>query len=344
MKEDCSFDEYFSSIYAQTYIPPYKDVKSAEEALRVSREIRAGAERLFNLDRLPGIVENPEITYASREEDRGGYYQSRLSVPVLGGFNMLCYLLKPKVKSENPWGITALCGHGYGARQIINQGKNGKKRVIPFFDSYQKNFACVLAEKGNTVLVPELIGFGESRLKKDMHKPFYASSCTELANKLHIYGLTVSAYRVFQARCCTDLLVRLGGFTPGNLGVMGISGGGMTALYDSVLDLRIKKTVVSGYVNTFRTSVLDVWHCPDNFVPGLLTVGEMYDYASSIAPRELLLECGERDKIFPIDGSRTAVEHIKSIYGLVGAPDSFSYDFFPGKHMISGRRSFDFFN
>ena len=85
-----------------------------------------------------------------------------------------------------------------------------------------------------------------------------------------------------------------------------------------------------------------MWHCPDNYIPHILRTGEIYDFASSLAPRRLLIESGEKDKIFPIDASKKAHESIKRIYALMGAEENLTIDIFNGKHSVSGRKSFDF--
>ena len=113
-------------------------------------------------------------------------------------------------------------------------------------------------------------------------------------------------------------------------------------MYASVLDERFRKIVVSGYVNTFRDSIFARWHCPDNYIPGILEVGEIYDFASSLAPRELLIESGKKDKLFPMEASLKAHENVKRIYSLMGAEDKLHTDVFNGKHSVSGRKSFDF--
>ena len=339
---DTSFtpDLFLEGLYGKLYSDPYKNVTTAHEARAVAEAIRLRLKALFNIDDIPGI-HTPEVTYMQRDCDRGFFLQSKLSVSIADNLNMLCYLLEPKAKTAS--GVVALCGHGYGARQIINQGKNGKPRLIPFLDDYQKSFALKLVRNGNTVIVPELIGFGEAREKKDLRKPFYASSCEAVSSKLLMYGYTTASLRIYQAMCCVDILLSLENISADKIGCMGISGGGLTALYTGVLDERIGKIVISGYVNSFKTSVLNVWHCPDNFFPGVLRIGEIYDFACTLAPRRLLCECGERDKIFPSAGSHLAVERISRIYSLFGAQSCFEVDFFDGKHRISGTKSFTFF-
>ena len=64
--------------------------------------------------------------------------------------------------------------------------------------------------------------------------------------------------------------------------------------------------MISGYLNTFRDSIMSLSHCIDNYVPGILNWAEMYDVAGLIAPRPLFVESGIKDDIFPIEASKQA--------------------------------------
>ena len=63
------------------------------------------------------------------------------------------------------------------------------------------------------------------------------------------------------------------------VGCMGISGGGTAPLFSAALEPRIRAAMVSGYLNTFRDSIVSLSHCIDNYVPGILNWAEMYDVA-----------------------------------------------------------------
>ncbi len=342
MKQAFTPDAYMDSLYGTVFTSPYRNVTDGVEAEAVALRLKERLSDVLGYDRIPLKKMSAPVLLGAPEE-RGAYRQTALSVEILEGFSMLCYLLVPTEPTGKPTGVVALPGHGYGARQILGQTKNGNPRSFPFLDDYQKSFAVRLAERGNAVIVPELMGFGQSRMKKDIHKPFYSSSCAALSHRLLAFGLTLAAFRVYQTICCADILLKTAGCRADRLGVMGISGGGLTALYASVLDTRFTDIVISGYVNTFKDSILSVKHCPDNYFPGILRIGEIYDFAASLAPRRLLLECGEKDKIFPLKGSREAIANIGRVYGLFDATEQFSYDIFDGKHRISGKMSFDYF-
>jgi hypothetical protein len=123
---------------------------------------------------------------------------------------------------------------------------------------------------------------------------------------------------------------------------MGISGGGTTAFYLSAVDKRVKASVISGYFNTYKDSIMSVSHCMDNYVPGILNYAEMYDVAGLIAPRALFAESGTKDTIFPYEATQLAVRKAKRAYRLLGCPDKIGLEVFEGEHSFHGVGAFKF--
>ena len=80
---------------------------------------------------------------------------------------------------------------------------------------------------------------------------------------------------------------------------MGISGGGTCTTFSAALEPRIRAAMVSGYLNTFRDSIMSISHCIDNYVPGILNWAEMYDVAGLIAPRAAVRRIGRARRHLP---------------------------------------------
>jgi len=91
-------------------------------------------------------------------------------------------------------------------------------------------------------------------------------------------------------------------------------------------------------LNTFRDCIMSMPHCIDNYVPGILQWGEMYDVAALIAPRPLFVESGERDPIFPLKGSLESFAHVQRVYEVFGAKEHTQQEVFPGVHEFWGRQ------
>ncbi|MBO5935369.1 MAG: acetylxylan esterase [Clostridia bacterium] len=340
-KSPYSPDEFMSGLYGRFRAEPYKNVNSYEDAIKTGISIKEKAREIFSFEKLSSIATEPELVPVGKTLDYPEYTLKKYSLEILEGLNSLVYILEPKNVQKKTNGVVALCGHGYGVRQILNISKKSNKKHFNYFDNYQNNFAAEMAKRGCTVIAPELFGFGEARLSHDLWKPFYISSCDELSHHLLPYGLTTASLRVFQALICARILRKMNTVDENKVSLMGISGGGLTALYASVLDDSIYKTVICGYINTFRDSIFAMWHCPDNYIPHILDIGEIYDFASALAPKKLFIESGEKDKLFPIKASETAHSAIKRVYSLMNAEDNLRIDVFPGKHAVCGRKSFD---
>jgi len=336
---DFAPDAYLAALQESSYTAPFADVSTPAQAREAAARVRQSLRELLGLDTLHGRVEDLRPVVLSTA-GRKGYVETKFSLEICAGWHMLVHLLTPN--RSNGAGVVALCGHGYGARQILRLSKRGHYRHVNFIDNYQKNFAIELARHGCAVAVPELLAFGEARLQKDQRKPFYGSSCTAVTGALHLCGTSTAALRVYQAVRCLDLLQAQPAVE--HLGCMGISGGGLVSLLTACADERVGHAVVSGYVCTLRKSVLARWHCADNHIHCLLSVGEPHDLAAAIAPRSLCVESGRRDKLFPITGAREAHAQIRRVYDLMGAQDNLIIDEFDGKHRISGAKSFDFFS
>jgi dienelactone hydrolase len=290
-----------------------------------------------------------------------GYRRQRISLPICPELDMPIYILTPAVSvpipdgsSRKPIGaapvasdstakrpvVVAIHGHGYGSRDLVGLRPDGVMREPGEDKGYQKDFALELVRHGFVVLVPEVVGFGDMRLSEDMKERPGTSSCHRLTTNLEMMGLTLGGLRVFQIQKILDYLETRADLDAERIGCMGISGGGLVCAFASALDERIKAAVVSGYTNTFKSSVLAIPHCIDNFFPNLVRVAEMPDLIGLIAPRPLLVESGTEDSIFPVAAVREAYTQLEKIYGLLDAGEKLDLDLFPGDHQIGGVKAY----
>ena len=102
---------------------------------------------------------------------------------------------------------------------------------------------------------------------------------------------------------------------------MGNSGGGTTTFYASCLDERIHLSIPSCAVCTYEESIMAMYHCPCNFVPGIRKYFDMGDIGALIAPRKLIVVCGKNDPVFPITGVKKSFELIKNVYKMLEKED-----------------------
>ena len=106
-----------------------------------------------------------------------------------------------------------------------------------------------------------------------------------------------------------------------NLICMGNSGGGTATFYASCLDERISFSIPSCAVCTYEKSIMAMYHCPCNYVPGIRKYFDMGDIGALMAPRKLIVVCGKEDEIFPLSGVKESYELIKNVYKMLGRED-----------------------
>ena len=261
-------------------------------------------------------------------------YQMDESLPVPA------YVLIPKTESRKMPAVIACHGHGRGCNEMLGLNPDGTD--ITGDPGYQKRFPVELVKRGFLVIAPEFLGFGERRLKADKEKQA-DNSCYNISTNLLMMGRTMAGSRIYDAICAIDYLESREEVDIKRIGCMGISGGGLVSGFTGAIDDRIKATVVSGYTNTFKDSIMSIFHCVDNFIPGILKHAELPDILGLIAPKPLLIESGTDDPIFPIEVTRESYEQIGKVYRLLESEDKLDHDFFKGVHEISGAKSYDFF-
>lgn len=281
-------------------------------------------------DRKPEVLERVQCD---------GYIRERVQLSVVPGLSFASYVLLPDgVSGPLPCAL-AIHGHGYGSRQICGMREDGSHDEGEG-DIY-RHFAVQLVRKGMVVVAPDVIGFGERRMKADTEvDPDAPSSCYRMATGLLMLGKTLTGLRVAELLGALDYAAGRSDIDASKIGVIGFSGGSLLAYVLAALDERIRATVLMGFPNTFKHSVLAVHHCACNYTPGMLEEAELPDLMGLIAPRPLFLENGDNDPIFPEPGFREAVRQLAARYGEYGAADKLRHDAFPGVHEVSGRESF----
>jgi dienelactone hydrolase len=135
-------------------------------------------------------------------------------------------------------------------------------------------------------------------------------------------GKTLIGERVFDVDRGIDYLSWRGDAKMNRIGVMGNSGGGTTTLFSAALLPRIAFAMPSCYFCTFRDSIMQIYHCADNYIPGIIKVAEMADIMGLFAPRPVVVVAGETDSIFPIQGVQKAFAQLQRIYQAADAPEN----------------------
>ncbi len=262
-------------------------------------------------------------------------FDSREEMTVYG------YFLFPKPSSKDPLpGVLCLPGHGRGVDDIVGIEEDGSMRDD--YGGYQNDFALQCVNAGYATFAIEQFGFGHRRDERARQSGPGSSSCQPASGAALLLGETMIGWRVYDAIRALDYLESREEVDSGRIADMGISGGGTTAFYLSAVDERVAVSVISGYFNTFRDSIMSVSHCMDNYIPGILEYAEMYDLAGPIAPRPIFVESGDEDTIFPHQATEEAVAKARKIYDVFGCPDRIGLEVFEGEHSFHGKEAFNF--
>ena len=106
------------------------------------------------------------------------------------------------------------------------------------------------------------------------------------------------------------------------LGCVGLSVGGYRSFLLAALDQRIKAAVDVGWMTSFGSQVKQ--HVINTVglsfhINGLYRYLDLPDLAALIAPRAVLVINGSQDRLFALDGVKTAFDKIGRCYGKAGA-------------------------
>ncbi len=255
------------------------------------------------------------------------------------GLYVLAYLLTPK--TQGPF-ATVVCapGHGRGVDDIVGIDEHGKDRTDKA--GYQHDFALQVVEHGMAAVAIEQMAFGCRRDPRTRKRGLGNSACQPTAGAALLLGQTMIGWRVYDVMRTIDWIETRKELDSKRVGCMGISGGGTCTTFSAALEPRIRAAMISGYLNTFRDSILSLSHCIDNYVPGILNWAEMYDVAGLIAPRPLFVESGEKDDIFPLQASLASFARVKKVYEVFGAADLAQQETFDGPHSFWGVKGLPF--
>lgn len=325
-------DLFLQQLYQET-IPSQRATYDSQWKMKLKEQVQVslGDFTGFKVDLEPSILEKVE-------HDR--YIRLRVELTTAPDLKMPVYVLLPTSKPEEKKpAVLALHGHGYGSKEIVGLHPGGLENHGD--PGIHKNFAVELVKKGVVVVAPELIGFGDRKLEADRNaESVNANSCFEIASQLLLLNKTLAGLRVFECRRVLDYIESLTEIDREKIGCMGLSGGGLVATFTSALDERVKATVISGYTNTFKGSIMARRHCLDNYLPGILQYAELPELIGLISPRPLFIEAGYDDHLFPVNESQVALSKLKEIYQSQKSLNSLSYHFFDGGHEICGEKSF----
>ncbi len=266
------------------------------------------------------------------------YTEQFLGMTVAKGEIIPIYLLIPK--KDPPYrAILVFHGHDPSAQYCLGKYPDAetKKRNL----AQDNNYAQALADAGYLVCLVEQRGMGNritGQVSTETNR-----SCRHLAFSYLMHGRTLLGERVLDGMTVLSYLNSRSDVI-GKPGCTGHSGGGTTALWMTALDERIQVVVVSGCFSSYIGSILAMEHCECNYVPGMLTLGEMGDLAALVAPRPLCIIHGEKDAIYPVGSTKSEFLRLQQAYLLHRQPNSVKLFIHPGGHAYHHQTALEWFD
>lgn len=213
--------------------------------------------------------------------------------------------------------MICLQGHSTGMHNSI--GVQREDETLPLAVEGDRDFAIGCMRHGIAALCIEQRSFGERR--EQMQAAVSSHGCHDATMHALMLGKTLLGERVYDVDRGIDYLATRGDADMQRIGVMGNSGGGTISLFAAALLPRIAFAMPSCYFCTFRDSIMSIYHCADNYIPGLLNVAEMSDVMGLFAPKPLVIIAGREDPIFPIAATRRAFKALQRIYQACDAKE-----------------------
>lgn len=316
------------------------NAKTPAEHKKWAKQTRDTLKALTGFDTM---VKAPAKPVTTEKVVKEGYTRYRMEIQTEPGVIMPFYALVPDGKGPFP---AVICPHGHASGgKYSPAGITEIPAIAKQVTNYNYDYGVQFAKAGAIALCPDARGFGE-RQERQINKwnngnPLI-QSCQFINNMAFPLGQTVTGMWAWDILALARYAYTRKDIIKGHLGVAGLSGGGLQALWATALDDQdlIKASVVSGYFYGYKESLL-VMHdnCSCNYVPHLYEVVDMGDVACLIAPRPLLIETGDKDPLNGAPGVKNVTDQIKiarKAYKTFKAEDGLVHDVFPGGHKWHG--------
>ena len=304
-------------------------------------------------------------------EDHGDHVRERLTFATSPWSRVPCDLLIPKRPRDGAWPAPAVvalhCHSGvyrWGIEKIVEAADPAHEH--PFLPSFRdrayggRGYANALARRGYVVAVIDAYYFGQRGLgypHGQWPEPYRADEASlepdtdpwlslltrahreqqgRVAGAIFQAGATWPGLHVWDDRKTIDLLQSRPEVDPSRIGTVGLSVGGYRAAHLVAADERIRAAAVVGWMCSFAELwPLSAW--PNtvgwmHYVPGLFPQLDLPDVALLACPRPLLVIQGSQDRLFPLDGVKRTLAHIRAGYEKAGAAERYASTIYDAPH------------
>ena len=251
------------------------------------------------------------------------------------------YLLIPSdgISRGRP-AVVAVHGHGdYGHHAVA--GRHDLPEVAKAIQSANYDYGLQFVRRGYVVVCPCLIPFGD---RVDQAK-YGSDPCAVTFVRMMALGRVPIAENIRDIRWAVSFLQSRPEVNPENIGCAGLSYGGRMTMMATAVEPRIKVAAISGALNLLQERTTLRYSCGLQIIPGLLKFGDYSEIASLIAPRPVVWEMGDQDKLIVKDGwDEKFKQRLEMIYSAYRQPKHLHYDHFKGGHRWNGEIAFPLFD
>lgn len=233
------------------------------------------------------------------------------------GFELPFFVLLPNEVSKPYPLVLTPHGHNKSGKNLYVGICENKKEMI----EGQRDIALQAVQAGYVAIAPDMRGLGTLRRKQELETDI-PKSCPAMQMHALMFGRNLIGERVWDIMRLIDYAKTRPEIDTSRVAITGNSGGGTVSLYAAACDERINVCIPSSCFATFEDSIGSIRHCECNYVPQIMTLGEIYDIAGLIAPRRFLAIAGREDDIFPVESVKTAYKKLKQVYEAAGCPDN----------------------
>jgi hypothetical protein len=311
---------HFQSLYKNTNPEFGFTAKTTEEFTIWQDSFRSKLREVLGLNRIQNDLKDFQPNaYQMDDEDTGEFIRQRWILQVEPTVPLPFILLKPKVISV-PLPLV-LTPHCHAKNTEMYAGIVTSPEEEQFMLEGDRDIALQAVREGYLVIAPTTRGFGETRTEQGKTEDTQ-NSCRDLLVHDLLVGRTPIGDRVWDISRLIDWAFETLPVDEDRVAITGNSTGGTISLFAAALDERITLSAPGSYFCTFAGSIGSIQHCECNYIPGLLTLGEMADVAGLIAPRPFMAINGKEDLIYPIDEVYKAFEQLKKIFAVAGVPEN----------------------
>lgn len=282
-------------------------------------------------ERLPLDV----VTWWEQKHELGTI--EKLSFAAEPGSDIVAYFCVPHGLRPPYPTVICLQGHSTGMHRSI--ARERADETVPMEIEGDRDFALGAMRRGFAALCIEQRSFGYRREQEQ--EAVSDHGCHDAAMHALMLGRTLIGERVFDVDRGIDYLVARGDIDPARIGVMGNSGGGTASTYAAAVLDRVRFAMPSCSFCTYADSIMSVYHCADNYVPGLLRWAEQADVLGLFAPKPVVVVVGREDPIFPIAGVHKAFAELRAIYAAAGSSDNCRLVVGDGGHRFYAKPGWD---